>query len=203
MFVAGASLAWNSKDFDQAKIIPVLGRDIFGSSTIASAAIDLGLVHKKLGIRIANETPLGTVIAAPKPEDRELFCRNGLKWFSKIEPAKIKATLKEIERQRAALLRARPASPSQKNLLRELDLAARMAAQSCKFMLWQQAVAAGKISKAGPMALAGIRELKQLQKNFERYWPLRNKATPKHCSGFLQWRIDDYRAKLSRSHGSF
>jgi hypothetical protein len=41
----------------------------------------------------------------------------------------------------------------------ELDLAARMAAQSCQFMLWQQAVAAGKINPARRLAQKGIREL--------------------------------------------
>jgi hypothetical protein len=75
---------------------------------------------------------------------------------------------------------------------RDLDLAARMAAQSCQFMLWQQAIAAGKISEAKRLARAGIRELRKLERDFEVYWPLRNKATPKHCSAFLRWRIKDY-----------
>ncbi len=193
MFVAGASLAWNSKNYETAKIVPVLGRDIFGSSRVAQAAMDLGFVHRKLGVRSANETPLGTVIAAPRPEERELFCRKGLKWFSKIHPQKIRQALKEIEKQRTVLLRVKVKSDSEKVLLRELDLAACMAAHSCKFMLWQQAVAAGKVLKARPMALAGIRELKRLRRDFDSYWPMRNKATPKHCSEFLQWRIDDYR----------
>jgi hypothetical protein len=77
--------------------------------------------------------------------------------------------------------------------LRELDLAARMAAQSCQFMLWQQAVAAGNILEAKRMARTGISELKQLEKDFNALWPFRNKATPKHCSAFLRWRVDDYR----------
>jgi hypothetical protein len=92
-------------------------------------------------------------------------------------------------------------------MLQELDLAARMAAQSCKFMLWQQAVA--KQGRDGAlrrlpnafgtarrpyqkMAQASIRELQKLEKDFAAYWPLRNKATPKHCSTFLRWRIKDY-----------
>ena len=60
-------------------------------------------------------------------------------------------------------------------------------------MLWQQAVAAGKMSEAKRLAQAGIRELQRLEKDFNAYWPLRNKATPKHCSAFLRWRINDYR----------
>ena len=75
----------------------------------------------------------------------------------------------------------------------ELDLAARMAAQSCQFMLWQQAVRGGKKSEAKRLAQTGIRELKKLEKDFNALWPLRNKATPKHCSAFLRWRMDDYR----------
>ena len=43
------------------------------------------------------------------------------------------------------------------------------------------------------LAQTGIRELHELEKDFNRYWPLRNKATPKHCSAFLRWRINDYR----------
>jgi hypothetical protein len=195
MLLAGAALAWNAKGFDESKLVPVLGRDVFGDSggRIAGAAFKLGFAHKKLGVNAANETPLGTVIAAPKPEDRELFCRNGLKWFSKIPAKKIRAALNEIERQRAVFLHARPDSPSGKILLRELDLAARMAAQSCRFMLWQQAVAAGKKPEAGRLAQAGVRELRKLKGDFNGLWQMRNKATPGHCAAFLQWRINDYR----------
>jgi hypothetical protein len=139
-----------------------------------------------------NETPLGTVIAAPRPQDRELFCRNGLKWFAQIPARKILAALKEIGKQRAVLRRAKPESDSGIILAVELDLAARMAEQSCQFMLWQQAVAAGKQSVAKVLAQQGVRELRKLEKDFNKSWPLRNKATPKHCSPFLQWRIDDY-----------
>ena len=60
-------------------------------------------------------------------------------------------------------------------------------------MLWQQAVAAGKISEAKRLARSGISELKKLEKDFNAFWPLRNKATPKHCSPFLRWRMEDYR----------
>ena len=143
---------------------------MFEDSTgkIAEAGFKLGFAHQKLGVKALNETPLGTVIAAPKPEDRELFCRNGLKWFAKIPAKKILAALKEIEKQRKILARAKPESDSGKILARELDLAARMAAQSCKFMLWQQAVAAGKKSEAKRLAQKGIRELRKLGKRFQQ-----------------------------------
>ncbi|MGO8764500.1 MAG: beta-N-acetylhexosaminidase [Limisphaerales bacterium] len=196
MLVAGAGLAWNSGGFDARKLAPILGRDIFGNHAAARVAVALGFAHQKLGVRMPNETPLGTVIAAPKPEERELFCRHGLQWHAKIPSTRISATLKEIEKHRAVLRRIKTASPSGQILVRELDLAARMAAQSCKFMLWQQAVAAGK-TRAQQMARSGIRELRQLQKDFDAYWPRRNKATPKHCSAFLQWRMDDY-ARIAR-----
>jgi hypothetical protein len=194
MFAASAALGWNSNALDERSLLAVLSRDVFEDSTgkIAEAGFKLGFAHQKLGVSAPNETPLGTAIAAPKPEDRELFCRNGLKWSAKIPEKKILAALKEIERQRKILARAKPKSDSGKNLARELDLAARMAVQSCKFMLWQQAVAAGNKSKARALARTGIRELKQLDKDFNSYWPLRNKGTTKHCSPFLRWRTGDY-----------
>ncbi|MGA9779780.1 MAG: family 20 glycosylhydrolase, partial [Verrucomicrobiia bacterium] len=209
MFLAGASLAWNAKNFDERTLAPVLSRDVFADSTgkIAEAALQLGFVHRQLKVKVPNETPLGTVITAPPAKERELFCQNGLKWFEKIPAANIRTTLKEIEKQRAILCAAgrayhsvravvharggqRTARPA---LLVELDLGARMAAQSCKFMLWQQAVAFGKMSQAKRLAQGGISELQKLEKDFKAHWPLRNKATPKHCSAFLHWRINDYR----------
>jgi hypothetical protein len=195
LFAAGAALAWNSRTLDKKNLISVLSRDVFEDATgkIAEAGFQLGFAHQKLGVNAPNETPLGTVIAAPKPDDRELFCRNGLKWFAKIPTKKIIAALKEIRRQRTTLLRAKPVSDSGKILARELDLAARMAEQSCQFMLWQQAVVAGKKTETKKMAQKGVRELQKLEKDFEAHWPLRNKATPKHCSPFLRWRISDYR----------
>ena len=195
MIAAGAALAWNGKAFDQKDLVTFLDRDIFESRTgdTAGAAISLGFAHQKLGVRALNETPLGTVIAAPPLQERELFCRNGLKWFSKIPAKRIRRTLEEIEKHRRSLARARPSTGAGKTLLRELDLAARMAAQSCHFMLWQQAVAAGKSSVARKLAQRGIRELQRLDREFNRYWVSRNKATPKHCAGFLRWRIADYR----------
>ncbi len=193
-FLAGASLAWNTNSFDEQKLVSVLSRDVFPGSTgtIAGAAFKLGLAHRELGVKAPNETPLGTVIAAPPPEQHELFCRNGLKWFAKIRSKNIRAALKAIEKQRAILLRAKPKSDSGKTLARELDLAARMAVQSCQFMLWQQAKAAGKTLEANQLARIGVRELQKLGKDFKAYWPTRNKATPRHCSEFLKWRIRDY-----------
>ena len=193
LFAAGAALAWNSKGLDEKNLVAVLSRDVFDDPTgkIAGAGFKLGFAHRKLGVQSPNETPLGTVIAAPKPEDRELFCRNGLKWFARIPARKIKAALSEIQKQRAALRHAKPKSVSGKILARELDLAARMAEQSCRFMSWQQAVAAGKTSTAEKLARRGVRELKRLEKDFDAYWPLRNKATTKHCSPFLKWRVED------------
>ena len=193
--LAGASLSWCAKTFDETKLIPVLSREVFKDPTgnAAKAALALGRAHRKLKFTVPNETPLGTTIAAPPPEQHELFCRNGLKHHTWISDKNIRATLKEIEGQRAVLRRAKPSSKAGNVLLHELDLAARMAAQSCQFMLWQQARAAGKNSEAKRLARTGIRELRKLEKDFNAYWPLRNKATPQHCSAFLKWRIRDYR----------
>jgi hexosaminidase len=218
MFAAGAALAWNSGSGTRfqpvrfkSNLLAALSRDVFEDPTgkIAEAGLMLGFAHRKLGVKAANETPLGTVIAAPKPEDRELFCRDGLKWFAKIPAKKIRATLAEIEKQRSVLRRAalRPgafqaSSPTRRAgdrrsmLALELDLAARLAAQSCKFMLWQQAVAAGKKEEAQALAKSGIRELQKLEKDFNACWPWRNKGTTKHCSPFLRWRIQQLEAEM-------
>jgi hexosaminidase len=200
LFAAGAALAWNSKTLDEKELLAVLSRDVFEDPTgkIAGAGFKLGFVHQKLGVKALNETPLGTVVAAPKPEDRELFCRNGLKWFAKIPAKKIQAALKEIEKQRKMLARAKPKSDSGKIPACELDLAARMAEQSCRFMLWQQAVAEGKQSAAKRLAQRGVRELRKLEKDFNSYWPRRNKATTKHCSLFLKWRMEEYQKSWTK-----
>lgn len=194
MFAAGAALAWNVSALDEAVLVKVLNRDVYEDSAdkIGGAALRLGFAHRKLGVKAMNETPLGTVIAAPKPEERELFCRNGLKWFAKIPHVKILDTLKEIQKQRAMIRRGKFDSDSGIVLAVELDLAAQMVEQSCQFMLWQQAVDAGKTAKAKALAREGIRKLKRLEKDFNAYWQLRNKGTTKHCSAFLKWRIEDY-----------
>jgi hexosaminidase len=195
LFAAGAALAWNSKALGEKQLAAVLSRDVFDDPTgrIAAAGFRLAFAHQKLGVRALNETPLGTVIAAPKPADRELFCRNGLKWFAKIPARKILSALKEIQKQRVVLSRGKPNSAVGKILAAELDLAARMAEQSCRFMLWQQAAVAGKTLEAKRDAQQGIHELRQLEKDFNRLWPARNKATPRHCTPFLRRRMDDYR----------
>jgi len=201
LFAAGAALAWNSKALEERTLLAVLDRDVFEDSTgqIAAAAWKLGLAHRRLGVNAVNETPLGTVIAAPKPEDRELFCRNGLKWFAKIPAKNIRAALKEIQTQRTGIRRGKHGSDSGIILAVELDLAARMAEQSCQFMLWQQAVAAGKMAAAQTLAKESVNELRRLDKDFNAYWPLRNKASAKHCSRFLNWRIEEMQADLNRS----
>ena len=200
MFAAGAALAWNSQSLDERALRSVLSRDVFEDATgkVAEAGFQLGLAHRKLGVVAPNETPLGTVIAAPEPVARELFCRNGLKWAAKIPARKVRAAEQEIRRQRATLAGARPATAAGRTLALELDLAARMAEQSCRLMLWQQAAAAGKTAEAKALAQAGIRELRQLEKDFHAAWRQRNKATPRHCTPFLQRRIRDYQGKPPR-----
>jgi hexosaminidase len=220
-YLVGASLSWCAKTFD-AKLVcssafrrsgrkdansrlkaeqqtkalfRVLNRDVFNDPTdnAAQVAYALGHAHRKLKFTAPNETPLGTVIAAPPPGQHELFCRNGLKHHARISGKNIRATVKEIEKHRTRLQRPIAAIKTGGIILRELDLAARMAAESCRFMLWQQARAAGKTAEAKRLAQAGIRELQKLEKDFNAYWPARNKATPQHCSAFLKWRMQDYR----------
>jgi hypothetical protein len=196
-FLAGAALSWCNKTFDEEQLIPALSRHVFSDPSwkMAKAARALGLVHRELGCFEPNATPLGSVVAAPPSEQRELFCRNGLKYYARIPARKIQAAWSEIEKQRKLLNHARPTTAEGKLLQRELDLAARMAVESCRIMLWQQALASGKTSMERKLAREGIRELRRLEKEFDCYWPARNKATTKKCSAFLRWRLEDYRQR--------
>jgi uncharacterized protein YecE (DUF72 family) len=72
----------------------------------------------------------------------------------------------------------------------ELDLAARMAEQSCQIMLWQQAVAAGQTAEARTLARQAIESLQSIEQDFNACWPLRNKGTPRHSTPFLRWRLE-------------
>jgi hypothetical protein len=196
LLVAGAALSWCGTSFHEKSLAPVLSRDVYAdpAQKVAAAALALGVAHRKLHFTALNETPLGTVITAPPPDQRELFCRNGLKHFAKIPAKNIRATLAEITKQLKVLARAKPATPGGRLHARELSLAARLAALSCQYMLWQQARAAGKTSAAQELATPMIRELKKIDRDFTACWPRRNKATPKHCTPFIAWRL----AELNR-----
>jgi hypothetical protein len=197
-YLAGASFSWCARSFDEAALIPVLSRDIFhdDSQSLARAAQRLGMAHRKLKYVEANATPLGTVIAAPLPETRELFCHTGATAHKWVSGRNIHSAQVEIASQLELIRKATPHGASGKVLRRELELAARMAAQSCQLMLWRQAVAAGETRRARALAREGIRELRRLDRNFNRLWPLRNKGSARTCSAFVQWRIDDYRREI-------
>lgn len=194
-FLLGAAASWCGKTGDEKLLAAVLSRDVFHDPTgsIAKAAIALGFAHRKFGYREANVTPFGAVIAAPPPETRELFCRSGLKYYARIPARKIRAALAEVEKQRAVMRRGQPRTAAGYLLRTELDLAARMAAQSCHIMLWQQALAAGQKTLARKLARLGIRALESIERDFKAYWRKRNKGTTAKCSPFLRWRINDYR----------
>ncbi len=194
-YLMGAAAGWSGAAGGEAMLVHAINRDVFQDPTgrAGKAALALGLAHRKFKYFPRNETPFGAVIAAPPPERRELFCRDGLKYYARIPARNIRAALEEVETQRTLLKRARPASRAGKVSVQELDLAARMAVQSCKFMLWQQALAAGKDSTARRLAKDGIQELRELDRDFRACWPLRNKGTTDKCSPFLRWRAEDYR----------
>src|SRR5262249_13804493 len=111
----------------------------------------------------------------------------------RISERNIRAALAEVEKQRTLLHHSRPQTASARILSLELDLGARMGAQSCQIMLWQQSLAAGNSSRARQLAGTGVREFRKLDRDFRACWPLRNKGTTEKCSPFLQWRIQDYR----------
>jgi len=194
-YLAGAALSWCRANFDEKLLVPVLSRDVFHDPTgnVAQAAFGLGLAHQKFNYHAPNVTPFGAVIAAPLPKTKEIPCRDGLKYYARIPEQNVRNALEELGRQRSVLDEGKPATRSGEMLMRELDLAARMAAESCCIILWEQALTAGKQLQARRLARLGIDALLQLDHEFEIYWPLRNKGTPKKCSEFLQWRADDYR----------
>ena len=61
-------------------------------------------------------------------------------------------------------------------------------------MLWQQALATGRKTLARKMAKDGIKRLREIDRDYDRYWPVRNKGTTAKSSGFLKWRMEDYRS---------
>lgn len=194
-YLLGAALSWCARSTDERLLVPVLSRDIFQDPTqrMGEAAYALGFAHRELDYYPINVTPLGAVIAAPVPETRELTCRDGLKYYARIPAKNIRAAEDAVETQRAVLSRARPQTRAGEILSGELDLAARMAVQSCKIMLWQQALAGGRVARAKRLAKAGIAELSELDRDFRAAWPLRNKGTTAKCAAFLRWRMADYR----------
>ena len=194
-FAFGAAMAWSPAQCEQRLLKTVLSRDVFHDPThsVVRAALKLGVAHRRLEYFEPNSTPLGAAIAAPPLAARELFCRNGLKYFSRIPARRIRSAWREIELQLGEIKRSKPQSIEGRILREELELAARMAAESCRFMLWQQALEKRETTIAGSLARSGAAEMRRLQSDFNRYWPSRNKATPAHCSAFLDWRLADYR----------
>jgi hypothetical protein len=190
----GAALGWCRATADEKLLAPVASRDVFQDPTgeTGRAALALGLAHRKFGFLVPNLTPFGAVIAAAPPARRELFCRDGLKYYARIPAKKIHAAAKQVEARRAALRRGRPVSKAGKMFAAELDMAARMAVQSCRFMLWQQAVADGRARAGVGVARTAVRELRKIEREFAGYWSARNKGTPAKCAAFLRWRIGDY-----------
>jgi hypothetical protein len=190
LFLAGAARAWCGASYDQALLAPVLSRDLYedGTGKAAAAALALGRAHRLFQFSAPNQTPFGTVLTAYPPERRELFCRDGLTHFERISEENIRMALAEVKQQRQALARATPESDAGAMWMLELDMAARMAAQSCEYMLWQQAVAAGRGARARKLAEAICGELILLEEDFGGYWPLRNKGGVEKCAAFLRWR---------------
>jgi hypothetical protein len=194
-YAAGAALSWCAQSFDEELLVPVLSRDVFKDATeqIASTAFGLGLAHRKFKFKVPNLTPFGAVIAAPPPRLRELVCRDGLKYYQKIHSKNIQAALGEVEKQHRRLKSIRPTTASSKVLRLELDFAARMAVVSCKYMLWQQARTAHRMSEQDALKKELLRELEALERDFRRHWPRRNKGPVEKCAAFLNWRQRELR----------
>ena len=151
----------------------------------------MGYAHRKFQFVAPNVTPFGAVIAAPPPAWRELVCRDGLKYFARIHGKRIAAALREVEAGLRMVSKARPVSTSGKILVKELVLAGRMAAESCRIMEWQQAVARGEKARARRLAKAGVKRLRAMDREYTALWKVRNKGTPAKSSGLFQWRIGE------------
>jgi hypothetical protein len=195
LFLAGAAQAWCSETYNDRALAPVLSREIFKDPTglAARALLNLGVAYRKFGRDDPNATPFGAVIAAPPSEQRELFCRNGLKYYAHLSAAKIRSAAASVARERARLNEARPASQQAQRWLAEADLAARMAEESCRYLLWQQALVGGRRGEARRMAKTGIRKLKGIRRELTAGWRRNNKGAPSTHAVFLDWRIQDYR----------
>ncbi len=195
LFAFGAAQSWNGESWQESALIPVLSRDVYYDPTqkVARAALGLGIAHQRFDYLSPNVTPFGAVIAAPVPKARELFCRDGLKYYARIPGKNIRMALDEVERQRRVLYASRTLNHRGELLAAELDMAARMAVESCQIMLWQQALAAGRTHEAHRLAKRGIKALADLDHDFTTYWPHRNQGTTKRSASFLKWRQSDYR----------
>jgi hypothetical protein len=195
LFVFGAAQSWCGESYDEKTLIPVLSREVYFDPTqkVARAALGLGIAHQKFDYLSPNVTPFGAVIAAPIPKSRELFCRDGLKYYARIPEKNIRKALAEVERQRRVLYASKTLNHRGELMALELDMAARMAEESCHIMLWQQALAGGRTREAKTMAARGMKSLAELDHDFEMYWPLRNKGTTGKSTPFLKWRREDYR----------
>lgn len=194
----GAGLSWCAKGFRLKCVVPALNRDVFMDSAgkTGRAAFELGMAHQTLRYHAFNCTPLGEALTAPPPSMGEMWCKDGLKYYARIEPKALEATLQAIEKHRKLLCQGRPKTPGAKMLAAELDIAARMAAESCRYMLWQQWLARSEFGVADRIAARSVKALQALRHDFGQYWPLRNKATPVKCYQFLNWRINDYRKRI-------
>jgi len=199
-FIVGAALAWRGDPVGADRLAAVLSREIFHDPTgaAARALLNLGIAHRRFGFREPNATPFGAALAAPPSGQRELFCRNGLKYYAHLSGTRIRSAAAAVNRERRRLDRAKPGSGDGKVRIAELDLAARMAAESCRYLLWQKALAAGRTAAAGRLARTGIRNLEQIRRDVTAAWPRRHKGTAAHSVSPLEWRIRDY--ETSRLH---
>ena len=139
-------------------------------------------------------TPLGTAIAAPVPQTRELMCRDGLKYYARIPEKNIRAAQDEVEAQRAVLRARAPANarredPRARNWTWRRAWRCSRAGSCCGSRRWS----AAEMRRPGDWPRRALRALRELDRDFRRYWPLRNKGTTAKCSTFLRWRMEDYR----------
>ena len=100
--MAGASAAWCLNTRSENALVPALNREVFCDPThqAAAALMKLGGTHTRFRYTEPNATPFGATIAAPPSEQRELFCRNGLKYYATLSARDVRAAWSKVKRER-------------------------------------------------------------------------------------------------------
>ena len=97
--------------------------------------------------------------------------------------------LVEIKSSTVVLRRSRPTDKNEADIQVELDLAARMAAQSASSCCGKPGGEGRPRQLRAALAKRAVDELQRIGREFAPvFWPARNKATPKKCAQFLRWR---------------
>ena len=194
-YLVGAAVSWCAATYDENLLVPVLNRDVFQDPTgkTGEAALALGFAHLKLKYFAPNVTPLGAVIAAPPPKKLELFCRDGLKYYARIAPANSARRWQKWKNN--CRFCGRPDRPRRPQKFWVSNLIWRHGwphnpASSCSGSN-RSPPAACQLPNARPNK--AWPNCSKLDREFNTYWPVRNKGTPKNIGRACNGASRDYR----------